>query len=106
MDTSEMEFDITKHIKIIEQLKCEMLSQTAELHMNLIDSKSSGEERENILVNMILTTYLLANRLNIENAAIEHKMINKLRVAILEEKKSWMHSDLVALLRHIDKKNG
>ena len=105
MEALEMEFDITKNIKIIEQLKCEMLSQTAELHMNLAESKSDIDERTDILVNMIITTYLLANRLNIENSVIEHKMINKLRVGILEDKKSWLHNDLVMLLRHIDKKN-
>ena len=105
MDFSDVDFDITKNIKIIEQLKCEMLSQTAELHMNLADPKSDADARENILVNMILTTYLLANRLNIENSVLEHKMINKLRVGIVEDQKSWMHNDLVTLLRHIDKKS-
>ena len=96
-----MELDITSNIKRIEQLKCQLLSQVSELYMNLADSRQSPSDRNEILANIIIVSYLLSARLNINNAVLDQKIINQLKLGVLEE--NAFYSDMVSLLKHMDR---
>lgn len=96
-----MELDITSNIKRIEQLKCQLLSQVSELYMNLADSRQSPSDRNEILANIIIVSYLLASRLNINNTVLDQKIINQLKLGVLEE--NSFYNDMVFLLKHMDK---
>lgn len=94
------DFDITKNIKLIEMLKGQMLSGIADLYNNLADSDSDFNERGDILADMLIMTYMLANRLGFSYGSIDVKAVKKLRIGILDEKHA-MHEDVSSLLKHL-----
>ena len=96
-----MELDITSNIKRIEQLKCQLLTQISELYMNLADSRQSPSDRNEILANIVIVSYLLATRLNINNTVLDQKIVNQLKLGVLEE--NAFYADMVSLLKHMDK---
>lgn len=100
MGSSDMNFDITKNIKLIEMLKGQLLSGVADLFNNLAEDNPDVGERSDVLSDLLVITYLLSNRLGLSYNTLDMKAINKLKIGILEENDN-LHNDLVALLRHI-----
>ena len=99
MKNNNIELDITSNIKCIEQLKCQLLSQISELYMSLADSRQSPSDRNEALANIIIVSYLLASRLNINNTVLDQKIINQLKLGVLEE--NVFYNDMVYLLKHM-----
>ena len=65
------DFDITKNIRLIEWLKCQMLNSVAEIfNMLASGAKASQEALAQCLGNIIITCYLLGKRLGIHYALI------------------------------------
>jgi hypothetical protein len=103
MGINEREIDITKNIKIIESLKCELLSDISQLYTSMSEySTSESAERDDILANMIMITYMLSKRLGISYQALDMKILNKLKLGIIENDNEW-YLELVALSKHIEK---
>lgn len=100
MVNSKIDFDITKNIRIIEMLKSQLLTDIADLYNNLYQTNSEFSERSDILADLILTTYLLSNRLGLSYNSLDLKVINKLKLGVLEEN-SPLHDDVSELLRYI-----
>ncbi len=94
------DFDITKNIKLIEMLKCQLLTNIADLHTNLSNDESDLNERGEILSDLLIITYMLANRLGFSYGSIDVKAIKKLKFGILDESQ-FMHNDMSSLLRHL-----
>lgn len=101
MGTNDVEFDITKNIKLIEKLKSDILSSVSSLYEGMLKSKGDLEERTDKLADIIIYSYLLANRIGVDNKTLDAKIINKIRASILVEN-GMLNSDAIALLKHID----
>lgn len=99
---SDVGFDITKNIKTIEVLKSRLLSEVAFLHENMVQINSDKERRTDILSEIIILTYILSNKLGIDYKKLDEKVINKLKLAILEEDSS-SYTDISSLLKYIDR---
>lgn len=103
MGMNEKELDITKNIKIIESLKCELLSDLAQLYTGMYDSQSNEAlEKDDILANMVMITYILAKRLGIPYHKLDMKILNKLKLGIIQNDNEW-YVELATLSKHIEK---
>ncbi|GKX30647.1 hypothetical protein SH1V18_31270 [Vallitalea longa] len=99
------EFDITKTIRIIERLKSQLLSNVSALFSNMAESNSANSnENIDILADVIILSYLLSDKLGVSNEALDIKLINKLRLASLqnEENEEWT-KEILTLSKHLNK---
>ncbi len=105
MGFSDNEFDITKNIKIIEWLKSELLESTSSLYKSMLQtSEVDNAERSEILANMTILIYILSDRLGISYNTLDLKVLNKLKLGILDEENNKdFNNDFKQLSRHIDK---
>ncbi|TCK99734.1 MazG-like nucleotide pyrophosphohydrolase family protein [Natranaerovirga hydrolytica] len=100
MSFFEEELDITKKIKVIEKLKSSMLSQIAYLYSNMAEEDSNTDETYlDILSDVLILTYLLSNKLGAANEALDIKVINKLKVEMLNNNE-WQ-KEMSELQRHL-----
>jgi LCP family protein required for cell wall assembly len=84
------EFDIAKNIRLVEWLKCEILSSVAELYRLLASgikkgSRGSQDAIADCLSSMIVAAYLLGKRLGIPFLVIDNKIESKIRLGMIEE---------------------
>lgn len=96
------EVSITKNIKVIEWLKCELLNTISSLFDALLNSTKLGQEAIlDILANIIFVTYLLAKRLGISYEKLDSRIKDKVKLGIVEDHKieKW-YGDLGDLLNH------
>lgn len=100
MANSDMQLDITKNIKIIEMLKSRLLAKVSDLYSNMSEDYADANERADILSDLLMITYLLSDRLSVSNQALDLKVINKLKVAALEDD-SVLHDDVCKLLKYM-----
>lgn len=97
--------DITKNIRVIEFLKSELLTGVAALYQNLIKGTKVGQEvLVEILANLILVTYLLGKRLGFSFAVIDSKIMEKIRIGMIEdhETEKW-YGDLSDLSDYMNR---
>ena len=79
------DFDITKNIRLIEWLKCQMLNSVAEIfNMLASGAKASQEALAQCLGNIIITCYLL-EKIGIHYALIDQAIEDQLRLEIIED---------------------
>ncbi|HOR86303.1 MAG TPA: MazG-like family protein [Bacillota bacterium] len=100
--------DITKNIRIIEFLKSELLTTVASLYQGLLKGTKVGQEViQDTLANLVLVTYLLGKRLGISYSLIDSRMLEKIRIGMLEEHETekW-YGDLTDLSEYLKKKKG
>ncbi|GMQ57646.1 hypothetical protein AN1V17_20410 [Vallitalea sediminicola] len=99
------DFDITKTIRIIERLKSQLLSNVSALFSNMAEG-NTGNTSENIdiLADVIILSYLLSDRLGVSNEALDVKLVNKLRLASLQdvENAEWA-KEILTLSKHLNK---
>ncbi|GMQ65387.1 MazG-like family protein [Vallitalea maricola] len=99
------DFDITKTIRIIERLKSQLLSNVSALFSNMAEGNTGGNnENIDILADIIILSYLLSDRLGVSNEALDVKLINKLRLASLQdaENSEWVQ-EILTLSKHLNK---
>lgn len=99
------DFDITKTIRIIERLKSQLLSNVSVLFSNMAESNSGGSnENIDILADIIIIAYLLSDKLGVSNEGLDIKLLNKLRLASLqnEENAEWTE-EILALSKHLNR---
>lgn len=99
------ETDITRNIRIIEFLKSELLTAVASLYQNLSKGTKVGQDIVvDILANLVLVTYLLGKRLGIGYSLIDSKILEKIRIGMLEEHETekW-YGDLSGLNEYLKK---
>lgn len=98
--------DITKNIRVIEFLKSELLTTVASLYQNLLKGTKVGQDViQDILANLVLVTYLLGKRLGISYSLIDSRILEKIRIGMLEEHETekW-YGDLSDLSEYLKKK--
>lgn len=98
--------DITKNIRVIEFLKSELLTAVASLYQNLLKgTKVEQDAIQDILANLVLVTYLLGKRLGIPYSLIDSRILEKIRIGMLEEHETerW-YGDLSDLSEYLNKK--
>lgn len=101
---SNNDIDITKNIKVIENYKCQLLNSLAELFTSMADTSAPTSSRNDILSNMVLLTYLLGDKLGVSYHTLDNKVLNKIKLGMLEEElTSEWRENLVALGKHIDR---
>ncbi len=103
MEKNGIDFDIVKNISVIEKLKCLMLSDISKLYSNMASSSANESERREIVSDIIITAYLLSNRLGISPESIDGKILNKLKCEVLKE--SFLGSDKSALYKYLSQKS-
>ena len=104
MGFPEKELDITGRLKIVEKLKCQMLTDVAQLFSGLSESNSqSNVERGDLLADIIILSYLLSKKLGIPYQQIDRRILNKIKLGLIESDPSdkW-HQELAELLKHFD----
>lgn len=100
MGIGDTEIDITKNIKIIEMLKSRLLTRVSDLYNNMSEDYADAEARADILADLLMITYLLSDRLGVGNNTLDLRVINKLKLAVLEED-SVLHGDVTNLLKYM-----
>ncbi len=84
-------------------MQCELLSLVSQLYSSMRDANAQTKDRAEILANMQIMVYLLAERLGISFQVLDQKIISKLKLGVLEDGGEEWKSSLLALLRHMDK---
>lgn len=80
--------DIIKNVKMIEWLKCELLTSIAKLFELLAKGvENAKEDILDIISNIILVSYLLGKRLGLSYDMINLKIENKIKLGMIEEHK-------------------
>jgi hypothetical protein len=92
-------------MRLIEWLKCEMLSGISSLYrLVLKGSRGSQEAVTDVIANIILVAYLLGRRMGITFAAIDLKIQGKIKLGITEghEVEKW-YGDLSELAGYMNR---
>lgn len=92
--------DITKNIKIIEMLKCQMLNNISLLYENMNQKNADIDVKETIMANIIITDFIMSNKIGFSYPQLENKVIKKLKVDILD-KNDIMYFEKQELLSYI-----
>jgi hypothetical protein len=96
--------DIVKNMKTVEWLKSELLGNVAYLHRIFVDSEENSRENiEDTLSNIILESYILAQRLGISFKDLDYALRENIRLNLIEEHKieKW-YGDLSRLLDYLE----
>ena len=104
MGMPEREVDIAGTLRVIEQLKSQMLMDVAQLFSDLNEPNGNANvERGDLLADIIILSYLLSKKLGIPHQQIDRRIINKTRLGLIESKSSdkW-HKELSELLKHFE----
>ncbi len=97
------ELEITRKIKVIEQLKSQLLTDVASLFSNMSSDEGGGESNLNILADIVIITYFLTEKLGTSYDGLDIKIINKLKLAIINENdQSQWKSQLSQLARYFE----
>ena len=95
------EFDVTKNIKMTEDLQCQLLASVSELFCAINDQKTKAEKAD-ILARTEILLYLMAGRMGISKEMLDHKAVSQIRVGLLEEDKAEWKPSLLQLLHQLD----
>lgn len=93
------ELEITKRIRVIEELKCHLLSDVSGLYSEML--KEEADAPLDTLADIVIITYFLSDNLGISFDGLDLKIANKLKVSLINEKENspWK-SGLAKLYRH------
>jgi len=105
MVSSGRDIDIIRNVKTIDQLKSQMLSDVATLHKALLEDSEEGQGHgiPDKLAGIILTSYLLGNRLGVGFEEVEAKISRNIKLGIIENSDiEKYYGDLSELSKHLD----
>lgn len=97
------ELDIAKNIKMTENLQCQMLSAVSELYCAMQQDLPKAEKAE-ILANLEIVMYLLAERMGISKDTLDQKAAARLKLGLLQEERPEWKTALLALHREMAQK--
>jgi len=101
----DRDFDITKTIKTIEWLKSQLLADVSQLFSGMVEGPAKrSDEHIDTLANMVILIYLLGKKLGVSYDTLDLKMLNRLKLGMLDSNNTeeWQ-ADLASLSRHLDK---
>lgn len=101
---SEKEIDITKNIKIIELLKSQLLLNVGELYAKMLDPNQNASTLGEIIADTIVLCYLLGEKLSNQYDVIDVKILNKIKIGLIDNKSDdeWKEQ-ILKLSRHLEK---
>lgn len=99
---SEWEFDVAKSIRMTEDLQCQMLAQLSDFYTALHRNASKTEKTE-ILANMEVALYLMAERLGISAEAVDRKAAANIRLGLLQEDNGPWREALLSGLHRLER---
>ncbi len=102
--SEDKDVNVIKDLKIIEWLKCEMLSAIAQLFETLNKGDNSNrEEVLDIIANMVLLSYLLGKRLGFSYESIDSKLKDHIKLSLANDHtiEQW-YGDLGELQKHLN----
>lgn len=103
MGTSMGDLEITKKVKIIEQLKSQLLTDVASLYGNMASDEINSEDNLNLLADIVILTYFLTEKLGTSYDGLDIRIKNKLKLALINEKEhSQWRTQLSQLARYFD----
>lgn len=96
----ENNFDIAKNIKIIENLKIELLNRTASL-FNAFNQDDMSLELIDDICHIIITGYLLGNKLGYDYKELDEEIEKRIRLipAKIKEEDTLNYKELITYLR-------
>lgn len=100
----DRDVDIASTLKVIENLKNQILMDVAQLFAELSEpNHNSTVEKGDLLADIVILSYLLSKKLGIPYQQINRRIINKTRVGLVESNQNdrW-HKDLAELLYHFE----
>ena len=100
MERSNADFDIVKNLAIIEKLKCNLLSCTADLFSGMTAANTNAFERKDLLAEIIISAYLLSRKLGIDFEGIDKEILDKLKIGILDD--SNLSTDKSVLYKYMN----
>lgn len=99
--------DITKNIQMIESLKNRLLVNITELFLvmsgELNETNDENSSPADIFADLIISSYLLADKIGYSFDLIDVKMLRKMKLTLLNEQESKYSEQLLKLSRHLDK---
>jgi len=96
--------EITKHVKIIEWMKKELIMSVGDVFDLIFKGvKPLDDTLQDTLANIIMITYLLGKRLGISFKEVDYKVKEKIKIGIDQNHsiESW-YGDFSNLKKHID----
>ncbi len=95
------EGSVTRNLKMIKWLKTELLTSVSVLFKLML--KNNEARLLKLLSNIIMSTYLLANRLGFSFEQVDRKLKQNIKSNISKEHQieTW-YGDLSSLLEHLD----
>ena len=96
------DFDVAQNIMIIEKLKAQLINQVADLYQNMLGCMPSDEARAEILADIVITVYLLSSKLGENIDSLDEKIVNKLRLGLLDESNK-LHTEMSALIKRLSR---
>ena len=86
MNPMKRDMDITKNIRMLEWLKCELLAGVSSLFdLCFKGAQVSQDAILDVLSNIIMVTYLTGKRLGLKYEDVDKKLESKLKLGIVEE---------------------
>lgn len=80
------DFDIMGNVRLIENYKTYMLSSVADLFVTMSKgNRASMDDIKDEISEIIILSYLLSKRLNIEYPEIDDRIIKKLKLGVVED---------------------
>lgn len=80
------DFDIMGNVRLIENYKTYMLSSVADLFVTMSKgNRASMDDIKDEISEIIILSYLLSKRLNIEYSEIDDRIIKKLKLGVVED---------------------
>ena len=98
------EIDVIKNMKTIEWLKAELLDNVSQLYKNMANNEdTSRDSLEDLISNIILNSYILGKRLNIDYESIDTALRSNIKLNLIQEHKieKW-YGDLSSLMEHMN----
>lgn len=95
------EIDITNKIKMIEQLKSQLLTDVSSIYANMLVDEESSKNNIELLADIVIISYFLSEKLGTSYEGLDIKIKNKLKLAIIhEDEQSKWRAQLSLLARH------
>lgn len=95
------DLDIMGNIKLIENYKNFLLSTVADLFVTMgKGSKGSMDEINDELAEIIILTYLLGKRLNIDYNNVDERMTKKLKLGMIEDDGNGDYAKLISYIKN------
>lgn len=100
MSVPKSDIGIARNIKTIEWLKAELVSGVAAFFRGLV--KNTEEAMVDALANIVITCFILGNRVGVSFSRLDIKIENKIKANIEQdhEIEQW-YGDFSALLRYL-----